>query len=71
MSRLNRAAIWAAPRWQRTAAPIGSGDDVQGHTPYPTGYRLIWAGEFEDLEKAQKRLEVIVPISLALILVLR
>jgi cobalt-zinc-cadmium resistance protein CzcA len=36
----------------------------------PDGYRLVWAGEFEDLEKAQKRLEVIVPISLILILVL-
>jgi len=36
----------------------------------PTGYRIIWAGEFEDLEHAKKRLEIVVPISLALILVL-
>jgi cobalt-zinc-cadmium resistance protein CzcA len=36
----------------------------------PTGYRIIWAGEFEDLELAKKRLEVVVPISLVLILVL-
>jgi heavy metal efflux system protein len=36
----------------------------------PPGYRLIWAGEFEDLELAQKRLEVVVPVALALILVL-
>ena len=36
----------------------------------PTGYRLVWAGEFEDLQKAQARLAVIVPISLVLILVL-
>jgi heavy metal efflux system protein len=36
----------------------------------PSGYRLVWAGEFEDLEKAKARLEVIVPISLLLILVL-
>jgi heavy metal efflux system protein len=36
----------------------------------PTGYRLVWAGEFEDLEKAKARLEVIIPISLLLILVL-
>ena len=33
----------------------------------PPGYHLIWAGEFEDLQKATRRLEVIVPISLALI----
>jgi cobalt-zinc-cadmium resistance protein CzcA len=36
----------------------------------PTGYRLVWAGEFEDLQLAQKRLAVVVPISLVLILVL-
>jgi heavy metal efflux system protein len=36
----------------------------------PTGYRIIWAGEFEDLQLAQQRLAVIVPISLVMILVL-
>jgi cobalt-zinc-cadmium resistance protein CzcA len=36
----------------------------------PTGYRMIWAGEFEDLELAVKRLQIIVPISLVLIMVL-
>jgi cobalt-zinc-cadmium resistance protein CzcA len=36
----------------------------------PTGYRIVWAGEFEDLQNAQARLAVIVPISLLLILVL-
>ena len=36
----------------------------------PSGYRLAWAGEFEDLENARARLELIVPISLLLILVL-
>jgi heavy metal efflux system protein len=33
----------------------------------PSGYRIIWAGEFEDLQLAKERLEIIVPISLALI----
>ena len=36
----------------------------------PVSYRIIWAGEFEDLQKAQERLEVIVPISILLIMVL-
>jgi cobalt-zinc-cadmium resistance protein CzcA len=36
----------------------------------PSGYRIVWAGEFEDLQNAQSRLEVIVPLSLLLILVL-
>jgi heavy metal efflux system protein len=34
----------------------------------PPGYRMIWAGEFGDLQEAKKRLEIIVPISLVLIL---
>jgi cobalt-zinc-cadmium resistance protein CzcA len=33
----------------------------------PPGYRLIWAGEFEDLQHAKERLEIVVPLSLALI----
>jgi cobalt-zinc-cadmium resistance protein CzcA len=34
----------------------------------PTGYRMEWAGEFEELEQAQKRLAIVVPLSLLLIL---
>jgi cobalt-zinc-cadmium resistance protein CzcA len=34
----------------------------------PSGYRMIWAGEFGDLQEAKKRLEIIVPISLVMIL---
>ena len=34
----------------------------------PPGYRLVWAGEYGDLQEAKKRLEVVVPISLLLIL---
>src|SRR5579862_116298 len=33
----------------------------------PSGYHLIWAGEFGDLQEAKKRLEIIVPISFILI----
>jgi cobalt-zinc-cadmium resistance protein CzcA len=34
----------------------------------PNGYRLLWSGEFEELQLAIKRLEVIVPISLVVIM---
>jgi heavy metal efflux system protein len=34
----------------------------------PPGYRLAWAGEYGDLQQAKKRLEIVVPISLLLIL---
>jgi cobalt-zinc-cadmium resistance protein CzcA len=37
----------------------------------PNGYRIAWAGEFEELQQAKARLEVVVPISLMMILVLR
>jgi len=36
----------------------------------PQGYRLVWAGEFDDLKQAQARLELVVPLSLVLILML-
>lgn len=36
----------------------------------PTGYRIVWSGQFENQQRAMKRLSVIVPISLTLIFVL-
>ncbi len=41
---------------------------IAKYVKLPSGYRLIWAGEFGDLQHARKRLEMIVPISLVLIL---
>jgi cobalt-zinc-cadmium resistance protein CzcA len=43
---------------------------VAKNVKLPSGYRIIWAGEFESLQLAKERLEVIVPVSLALIMVL-
>jgi cobalt-zinc-cadmium resistance protein CzcA len=34
----------------------------------PSGYRMVWAGEFGDLQEAKERLELVVPVSLALII---
>jgi len=36
----------------------------------PPGYRIFWSGQFENQQRAMKRLYVIVPVSLALIFVL-
>ncbi len=36
----------------------------------PTGYRMVWAGEFDDLKLAEQRLAIVVPISMVLILIL-
>lgn len=43
---------------------------IAANVKLPSGYRIIWAGEFEDLQNAQARLAIVVPISLLLILVL-
>ena len=36
----------------------------------PTGYQILWAGEFENLQQAKKRLAIVVPVTFALILLL-
>ena len=36
----------------------------------PTGYSLVWSGQYEYMERAKERLKVVVPISLLLIFVL-
>ena len=43
---------------------------IAHNVKFPRGYRLEWAGEFEDLQLAKQRLAVFVPMSLALILIL-
>jgi heavy metal efflux system protein len=40
---------------------------IANNLKLPPGYRLVWAGEFGDLQEAKRRLENIVPISLVLI----
>jgi cobalt-zinc-cadmium resistance protein CzcA len=40
---------------------------IDKNVKLPPGYRLVWAGEFGDLQEAKKRLEIIVPISFVLI----
>ena len=43
-------------------------DRISKSVKLPSGYHLVWAGEFGDLQEAKKRLEIIVPISLLLII---
>ncbi len=42
-------------------------DKIAKAVALPNGYTMEWAGEFEELEQAQKRLVVVVPLSLLLI----
>jgi cobalt-zinc-cadmium resistance protein CzcA len=41
---------------------------VAKNVKLPSGYRLVWAGEFGRLEEARNRLAIVVPVSLVLIL---
>ena len=43
---------------------------VTAEVDMPPGYRVVWSGQFENQQRAMKRLSVIVPISLGLIFVL-
>jgi len=43
---------------------------IRTNVPMPSGYRMEWAGEFGALVEAKKRLAIIVPVSLLLILML-
>lgn len=45
-------------------------DRIARNVKFPSGYRMVWAGEFNDLQEAQQRLMIIIPVSIALILVL-
>ncbi len=41
---------------------------IAKHVTLPAGYRMSWSGEYGELQAANRRLEVIVPVSLVLIL---
>jgi cobalt-zinc-cadmium resistance protein CzcA len=43
---------------------------IKKNIQLPTGYSIVWAGEFDDLKLAEQRLAVIVPLSLVLIVFL-
>jgi cobalt-zinc-cadmium resistance protein CzcA len=45
-------------------------DKVTKDVKLPPGYRLEWAGEYESAKRSQKRLAVIIPMTLALIFVI-
>ncbi|MEO5955748.1 MAG: efflux RND transporter permease subunit, partial [Nitrospiraceae bacterium] len=43
---------------------------VQNRVTLPPGYRLVWTGQYEHLVRAEERLKLVVPVTLALILLL-
>jgi Cu(I)/Ag(I) efflux system membrane protein CusA/SilA len=43
---------------------------VRDRVTVPPGYRLVWTGQYEHLIRAEERLKLVVPVTLALILLL-
>lgn len=43
---------------------------VAGKVEFPAGYRAVWSGQFEYLERAKARLKLVVPLTIAIIFVL-
>lgn len=43
---------------------------IQEHIKLPAGYSLQWAGQYQYLERAQKQLQIVIPLTLFLIFVL-
>src|SRR6185437_17095332 len=40
---------------------------LDGKLALPPGYRLEWSGQFESLERASRRLRIVVPVTLLLV----
>ncbi len=45
-------------------------DKVNGYVRLPTGYHLEWAGEYESQKRADKRMEIVIPITVLVIFVI-
>ena len=43
---------------------------IAAHLKMPSGYSLIWSGQFEYMERARKKLEVVIPVAFVLVFML-
>ncbi len=43
---------------------------VSGEVKLPTGYALVWSGQYENMQRVQERLKLVVPLTLFLIIFL-
>ncbi len=43
---------------------------VEEKVDFPEGYSIVWSGQYEYMERAQKRLQIVVPITLVIIFLL-
>jgi Cu(I)/Ag(I) efflux system membrane protein CusA/SilA len=43
---------------------------IDSHLKIPKGYTLLWSGQFEYMERARQKLQIIIPVTLALVFLL-
>ncbi len=43
---------------------------IDSHLKIPAGYSWIWSGQFEYMERARQKLQIVIPITLALVVIL-
>jgi Cu(I)/Ag(I) efflux system membrane protein CusA/SilA len=43
---------------------------IAAHFKLPTGYSMVWSGQFEYMERAREKLQVVIPITLVLVVLL-
>ena len=43
---------------------------VATHLKLPSGYSLVWSGQFEYMERAREKLQIVIPITLVLVILL-
>ena len=43
---------------------------IEERVSMPVGYSMVWSGQYEYMERAQQRLQIVIPVTLAIILLL-
>ena len=43
---------------------------IDSHLKIPAGYSWVWSGQFEYMERARQKLQIVIPITLALVVIL-
>ncbi|MBK7750986.1 MAG: efflux RND transporter permease subunit [Candidatus Obscuribacter sp.] len=66
-----RTAVMANVRGRDLGSFVAQAQErVAKNVPLPKGYRIVWAGQFENQQRAMARLCIVVPVVLVLIFVL-
>jgi len=70
-SQTRRIAIQCNVRGRDVGSFVSEAQEkIAEKVKLPEGYRIVWGGQFENMERAQQRLTIVVPLALGLIIIL-